>query len=115
MEIKLIVIRTADTQELADFYSLLGLTFACHRRGSSPAHYSATIGNAVLEIYPLATQQTEADKNLRIGFEIDNFDATVKMLKELSVDFQVEPVKTENGFMAVVSDPDGRCIEVYKK
>ena len=115
MEIKSLVIRTSDTQKLADFYDLLGITFACHRRGSSPAYYSATIGKAVLEIYPLANQQHEADKELRLGFGIEDFDRVIKTLKERQVAFSVEPVQTENGFMAVVSDPDGRCIEVYRK
>ena len=114
MEIRLVVIRTSDTQKLADFYSLLGLTFACHRHGSSPAHYSATIGKAVVEIYPLAKQQQDADQNLRLGFGIENFDAVIKILKEQQVDFSVEPMQTAYGFMAVVSDPDGRCIELYK-
>lgn len=114
MEIRLMVLRTSDTQKLADFYSLLGLTFACHRHGSSPIHYSATIGKAVLEIYPFAKQQHEADKNLRVGFGVDNFDETIKILKEHLVDFSVEPMQTEYGIMAVISDPDGRCVELYK-
>ena len=115
MEIRLIVITTTDTQKLADFYGLLGLTFAQHRRGSSPAHYSATIENALLEIYPLEKGQTEADKNLRLGFNIENFDAVVRTLKELQVDFSTEPTQTEDGYMTVISDPDGRCIELYRK
>jgi predicted enzyme related to lactoylglutathione lyase len=114
MEIRLMVIRTNDTQKLADFYTLLGLTFACHRRGSSPAHYAATIGKAALEIYPLAKHQHEADKNLRVGFKVENFDETIKILKEHQVDFSVEPRQTEYGIMAVISDPDGRCVEIYK-
>jgi lactoylglutathione lyase len=115
MEIRLIVIRTADTQKIADFYSLLGLTFASHRHGSSPTHYSTTIGSVVLEIYPLAKLQNEADKNLRLGFGIDNFDNTVNMLKDLQVEFSVEPMQTEYGYMTVICDPDGRTIELYKK
>jgi len=114
MEIKLIVIRTNDTQRLADFYDLLGTTFACHRRGSSPAYYSATIGEAVLEIYPLAKPQREVDKDLRLGFGIENFDQVIKTLQEHQVVFAVEPVQTENGFMTVITDPDGREIELYR-
>ncbi len=114
MEIRLIVIRTSDTQRLADFYSMLGLTFASHRHGSSPTHYSATIGKAVLEIYPLAQQQNEVDKNLRLGFSMDDFDQTIKALKEFQVEFAVEPMQTVDGFMTVICDPDGRKIELYR-
>ncbi|MES2773217.1 MAG: VOC family protein [Bacteroidota bacterium] len=91
------------------------MTFDYHSHGNSPLHYSATIGQTILEIYPLAKTQTETDKNLRLGFSIDNFDGIVLQLKELGVKFSMEPAQTEFGFMAIISDPDGRKIEIYKK
>lgn len=107
--------RTSDTKKLADFYSLLGFTFEYHKHGNSPFHYSTLIGQTVLEIYPLAKGQTEADKNLRLGFGVDNFDQIVFKLKALQVTFSLEPTQTEFGFMAIISDPDERKIELYKK
>lgn len=115
MDIRLLVLRTSDTKKLADFYSLFGLTFEYHKHGNSPFHYSASIGQSVLEIYPLAKNQTEADKNLRLGFGIDNFDEIVLALKELKVPFILEPTQTDFGIMTIVSDPDERKIELYKK
>jgi hypothetical protein len=115
MEIKLLVLRTSDTKKLSDFYSLLGLIFDYHKHENSPYHYSATLGQTVLEIYPLAKSQTEADKNLRLGFSIDNFDAIVLQLKALQVPFLLEPAQTNFGFMAVIKDPDERKIELYKR
>ena len=115
MDIRLIVLRTSDTKRLAEFYSLFGLTFEYHKHGNSPLHYSASIGQTVLEIYPLTKSQSEADKNLRLGFGIDNFDKTVLTLKELQVSFSLEPTQTKFGFMAIISDPDERKIELYKK
>jgi hypothetical protein len=87
MEIRLIVIRTNDQKRLADFYSLLGLTFDYHKHGNSPMHYSVTIGSLVLEIYPLTKSQTETDKNLRLGFAIDNFEETLKLLNKNNIAF----------------------------
>ncbi|HSN59959.1 MAG TPA: VOC family protein [Ferruginibacter sp.] len=115
MDIRLIVLRTSDTKRLVDFYSLLGLTFDYHKHGNSPLHYSASIGQTIFEIYPLTKSQSEADKYLRLGFGIDNFDKTVLTLKELQVSFSLEPTQTEFGFMAIISDPDERKIELYKK
>jgi lactoylglutathione lyase len=114
MEIRLIVIRTSNPKRLSDFYSLLGLTFDYHKHGNSTLHYSATIGSLVLEIYPLTKNQVEADKNLRLGFAIDNFEETLKLLNKNSVTFS-EPTLTDFGFLTIVSDPDGRKIELYKK
>jgi catechol 2,3-dioxygenase-like lactoylglutathione lyase family enzyme len=115
MDIRLIVIRTGDTKRLADFYSLLGLTFDYHKHGDSPFHYSANIWQTVLEIYPLAKSQSEPDRTLRLGFGIDDFDETVLKLKDLEVSFLSVPTQTEFGINAIISDPDGRKIELYKK
>ncbi|MBB4803955.1 putative enzyme related to lactoylglutathione lyase [Flavobacterium nitrogenifigens] len=111
---RLLVIRTNDQKRLADFYSLLGLTFDYHQHGNSPMHYSATIGSLVLEIYPLAKDQSEPDKSIRLGFAIDNFEETLVLLKNKDVVFS-EPIQTDFGFLTVISDPDGRKIELYKK
>ncbi|MEQ1554735.1 MAG: VOC family protein [Ferruginibacter sp.] len=115
MDIRLLVLRTNDTKRLADFYSLLGLNFEYHKHGNSPMHYSVTIGQTVLELYPLTKSQTEADKNIRIGFTIDNFELVVEKLKSLGVSFSLEPTQTDFGFMTIISDPDERKIELYKK
>jgi predicted enzyme related to lactoylglutathione lyase len=115
MEIRLLVIRTLEIERLANFYALLGLTFEYHKHGKSPYHYSAPLGNTILEIYPLAKGQTETDKELRLGFALDDFENTMTILKERSVEFVTEPMQTDYGFMAIIKDPDGRRIELYKK
>jgi lactoylglutathione lyase len=115
MEIRLLVVRTSDMARLADFYSLLGLSFEYHKHGKSPYHYSTSIGNTTLEIYPLAKDQTGADKELRLGFAVNDFDTTIQLLKDKNTEFLSEPMQTEYGFVAIVKDPDGRKIELYKK
>ncbi|WP_439698683.1 VOC family protein [Mucilaginibacter sp. AW1-7] len=115
MKIKLLVIRTGDIEKLAKFYELLSFAFEYYKHGDSPYHYSATVGETVIEIYPLTKSQTEADKSLRLGFEIDNFDTTIELLKENNIVFLSQPISTEFGLMAIVIDPDGRKIELYKK
>lgn len=114
MEIRLLVIRTKDQKRLADFYSLFGLTFDYHKHGNSPMHYSAKIGSLILEIYPLMKNQSETDISLRLGFAIDNFEETLNLLKNNDMFFS-EPMQTNFGFLTIVSDPDGRKIELYKK
>lgn len=115
MDIKLIVIRTPDIKVLSDFYSNFGLTFDYHKHGNSPFHYSATIGQTVLEIYPLTKSQTSPDKNLRLGFSVNNFENVISKLKDIRVIFSSDPIQTDFGYMAVIEDPDGRKIELYKK
>jgi len=115
MQIKLLVIRTANPELLAKFYGILGLTFEYHKHGNSPYHYSGLIRETVLEIYPLTKTQHEADKTLRLGIAIDNFDEIIRLLKEQDIPFIAEPAQTDFGFLAIVEDPDGRKIELYKQ
>jgi len=114
MQLKLIVLRTADQKVLSDFYTLLGLNFDYHKHGNSPYHYSAHIGETVLEIYPLTKSQTAADKDLRLGLAIENFDIVYGNLEKQQVHILTPASQTEWGYMAIVQDPDGRKIELYK-
>jgi lactoylglutathione lyase len=115
MELKLLVIRTGDIKLLSDFYSNFGLAFTYHKHGNSPFHYSASIGKMILEIYPLSKSQTKADDNLRLGFSINNFDSVIDQLFTLNTVFVTPPAQTKWGYQAVIQDPDGRKIELYKK
>ncbi|RFS14449.1 VOC family protein [Emticicia sp. C21] len=113
MRIKLIVVRTQYPEKLADFYSLLGLTFDYHKYGNSPYHYSAVIDGLIFEIYPFTKNQTEADKNLRLGFELDSFEESLAALSNQGFLIS-EPKQTDFGIIAIITDPDGRKIELYK-
>lgn len=114
--LKLLVIRTPNLQALHEFYKRLGFDFDYHQHGPGlPYHYSTAIGTLIFEIYPLAKEQAEADPHLRLGFEIERFDDVIAELKQEAVPFISEPMQTHFGFMAVVQDPDGRKVELYKR
>ncbi len=113
--LKLLVIRTPGLHALHEFYKRLGFHFDYHQHGPSPYHYSATTGNTVIELYPLAKRQKEADPYLRLGFELERFDDVIAELRKEATPFITEPTQTDFCFMAVVQDPDGRKIELYKK
>jgi len=114
MDIRLIVIRSADPKELANFYSQLGFSFEYHQHGTSAMHYAANIDGTTLEIYPLRKGLDSADNSLRLGFGIDHFDQVIDELRDAKVVFSLEPTAGEFGMFAVVVDPEGRKIELYK-
>ena len=115
MDLTLLVIRSAIPEQLAEFYTLLGLSFEYHRHGTGPYHYSAHIGPTLLEIYPLNKNQEKADLSLRLGFSIESFDSVIELLQQRPVAFHQAPMDTTWGVMAIVGDPEGRKIELYKK
>lgn len=114
MNIRLIVIRSADPDKLVRFYRLLGFVFEEHRHDKGPLHYAASIGDCVLEIYPLAKNQPSPDPDLRIGFTLDHFEESIVQLQKEQTFFVQKPMDTEFGYLAVVTDPEGRKIELYR-
>lgn len=115
MDLTLLVIRSAIPELLAEFYTLLGVTFEYHRHGTGPYHYSTYIGPTLLEIYPLTKHQEKADLSLRLGFSIESFDSVIQLLQQRSVVVHQAPTDTTWGVMAIVTDPEERKIELYKK
>lgn len=114
MELKLIVIRTGALKAVAEFYTLLGLSFDYHQHGKGPYHYAATSGDMTLEIYPLAKDQMQADAYLRLGFRLDHFEEVIERLRLKNVPFLSDPAASAFGYKAVVADPDGRKVELYQ-
>ena len=96
-------------------YELLGLDFEFHRHGNGPMHYSAKAGRLVFEIYPLTKSQTQADTNLRLGFEGENLDHTMETLFASNWKNVTATKDTEWGKTAVIQDLDGRKIELNQK
>jgi hypothetical protein len=115
MNLNLLVIRSAIPKQLAEFYEQIGMAFEYHRHGNGPFHYSAQVGPTLLEIYPLTKGQEDADKYLRLGFEIDLFDARIDKLLQQGITFHQLPMATEWRISAVIEDPEGRKLELYKR
>jgi len=115
LELKLLVIRTPDPPQLAHFYTQLGLTFDYHQHGNGSFHFSAIVNETVFEIYPLTKNQTTPDSTLRLGFQINDFDKVLSQLNEFNIKIISLLTPTAWGIVAVVQDPDGRKIELYKK
>lgn len=112
MEINLIVIRTSNPKDLADFYNQLGIQFDYHQHGNGPFHYSSQIGKTVFEIYPLMKNQEKPDASLRLGFTIDKLDKVLNALKKQKVEIIREAKQSEWGYFAIIKDLDGRKIEL---
>ncbi|RYZ81220.1 MAG: glyoxalase/bleomycin resistance/extradiol dioxygenase family protein [Proteobacteria bacterium] len=106
--LSLLVLRAQNPEVTRDFYSALGLTFEQEQHGSGPLHYAAQSENFVLEIYPLASGQTEITDSVQLGFQVKSLEKTVKTLGT------AERIKTTGqwGPFCVLQDPDGRKVRL---
>jgi len=112
--LKLVVIRATDIEKLAEFYSVLGLTFTKHRHGKGPEHLSAAQGETVFEIYP-ARGDDDLTNSTRLGFSVKSFPEVLRRLREMNVEILTEPTASEFGFRAVVKDFEGHKVELYEE
>ena len=92
----LLVLYSPNLEQCHAFYANLGLTFTAEKHGQGPEHYAAVLADGtVFELYPARPgRQTDS---LRLGLTVPG-DATVPPLA---------PGRH------VLTDPDGRAVEVH--
>ncbi len=109
--LKLLVLKTNETERLRDFYTRLGFEFVEEQHGNGPRHFTAAVGDGILEIYPLA-DGSSVDSTTRLGFAVSDIHGVVAWAREVTT-VLTSPTQTEWGLRAVVRDPDGRTVELY--
>lgn len=111
----LLVLWCNDLAANRDFYQSIGLTMEAQQHEGHDKHYSAQLGEMVLELHQC--NDTMQASNNRLGFvldqEIADYQQVLDTVGELaSATYEMG----ENQFYSVVSDPDGRSVElVYSK
>ncbi|MFO0619076.1 MAG: VOC family protein [Polyangiaceae bacterium] len=105
-EIRLLVLRCADLEASRRFYEALGLDFQEERHGDGPRHLSATVGGAVVELYPA---DARGSSNVRWGLRVDDLDAVLARLAALGIAVR------RDGEAHVVLDPDGSRVELRRE
>ena len=109
--VHLLVIRSSDIERLASFYAVIGLAFKKHAHGRGPEHYAAEEDGFVFDIYPIGSSG-EPTIATRIGFEVEDVDATVGKLVEVDADIISMPRASPWGRRAVVKDFEGHTVEL---
>jgi catechol 2,3-dioxygenase-like lactoylglutathione lyase family enzyme len=99
----LVVLRCADLERSRGFYDALGLALMPEQHGAGPRHYSAQVGETVLEFYPDAGGST---RGLRLGLQLTDLAGAISALAEIGV-------VPRPGSPVTVDDPDGHRIELH--
>ncbi|HEY8749757.1 MAG TPA: VOC family protein [Tepidisphaeraceae bacterium] len=110
--LNLVVLRVADIDRSASFYSRLGLTFTKHAHGTGPQHYASESDGFVFELYPSSAEHPPTT-SVRVGFAVANVDDVLSNLAtSMDATIIVGARNTEWGRRAVIADPDGHRIEL---
>ena len=100
----LIVLRCADLESSWAFFSALGAGLTRERHGTGPEHYSCTLGEVVLELYPASGRNTS---DVRLGFVVSDLAGVLEQVRQ-----QGGTVLADQPGRAVIVDPDGHEIEL---
>lgn len=111
--IRLLVLKTQNLADVCRFYQSLGLAFSEEQHGSGPVHFAARLGDAIFEIYPLAAGQV-TDTTTRLGFSVADLDEAVSNAGNNGGRVVKQPFDSAWGSIAIVTDPDGRTVELYR-
>jgi lactoylglutathione lyase len=110
--LNLVVIRSADLERAARFYSALGILFTRERHGSGPEHLAGVAGGVTLEIYPLG--EGGELRGVRIGFRVASLPEVLDAAAAAGGSIVSAARESPWGHRAVVADPDGHRIELVQ-
>lgn len=80
--LNLLVLKVKDIEHTVQFYTALGIQFQTEQHGAGPVHYSALLGNTVVEIYP-AKSREDVTTNIRLGVTVQHLTEMINKLKNL--------------------------------
>jgi predicted enzyme related to lactoylglutathione lyase len=107
--VMLLVLRCTDVERARKFYEALGLAFTAEQHRAGPLHYSTTIGQTILELYPRRSAET---RGLRFGLLVSDVAAALGVVERAGG--KVVRAESAQAPLAIVEDPDGHTIELMQ-
>ena len=108
-----VAIPVTDVKRARSFYEgVIGLTVSEQMMGGQWIEYA--IGANTLAIANVGEHWRPSDQGTGAALEVDDFERSIKELKEHNVPFVAEPFESPCCRMAVVQDPDGNNLIIHK-
>jgi len=73
------------------------------------------LGNATLGLGNYGDSWLPSKDGAMIALEVDDFDASVAVLKQAGITFTYEPVETPVCHFTIVRDPDNNAVMIHKR
>ena len=106
-------IPVTDIKRAREFYEgVLGLQVAETMADGNWIEYS--LGDNTLAIASVGDKWLPSSDGPSPALEVDDFDASIKWLKDRHVTFANEPFETPCCRIAIIQDPDGNKIAIHK-
>ena len=106
-------IPVTDMKRAREFYEgVLGLKVSEEMMSGKWVEYS--LGDNTLAIASVGPEWLPSDQGTGAALEVENFDDTIKYLKDRHVRFSTEPYESPCCHMAIINDLDGNNIVIHK-
>ena len=113
-----LILWSAHPEAAVAFYRAIGLALEEERHDDGPLHWACELGPVHLAVYPATVADAGAAPPrshpgaTMPGFAVDSLDATLTTLRATGVPILIPAEDVGWGRRAVVSDPDGRSVEI---
>lgn len=105
-----------DMKRARAFYEgVLGLVLSRSFGTEEKGFYEYDLGHNTLALGNGAEKWQPSPNGGAITFEVDEFNAFIKHLKDNAVSFVLEPLETPGCRMCAISDPDGNSILIHQR
>lgn len=101
-----LVLRCADLERSRLFYGSLGLTLVAEQHDAGPLHFSCSLGDTVLELYPATAG---ASARVRLGLLVLDVAQCVANVQAVGADVVKLRIESRPR-TALVRDPDGNDV-----
>ena len=113
--ISAIIIWTARLHEVVNFYRALGVALEDEQHEKGPKHFACEIGTTHFAIFEGTVGECckrGQSGATQIGLAVDDVDKAFRIAKGSGAEIIWEPRDMPWGRAALVSDPDGRAVEL---
>jgi predicted enzyme related to lactoylglutathione lyase len=110
-KLSLIVLYANDLETTLRFYTALDLNFAEEQHGKGPVHHACELDSMVIEIYPARADMPDAT-TVMLGFHVETLATVLERLARMGVTPSNPPKESPWGLRCVVTDPDGRRVDI---
>ena len=111
-----IILKTEKIEATSLFYNKLGLQLQEEFHENGPAHYASTLAGVHFAIYALnpysGPERRSKVRDTMIGFEVEDLQAALESLASFNAEMVVDPAEVPWGRRAIITDPDGRPVEL---
>jgi lactoylglutathione lyase len=108
-----VVLRVADIEQSARFYTLVGFTLVREQHGDGPEHYSFYLrDNLPCELFPWRGEGPPPQNSVRIGVEVEDVSSTKDKLIEGGFQIVRESSSDTRPAWCIALDPNGNQVEI---